>query len=193
MSDKADEAARARREQKIQRQLDEALADSFPASDPVSIVTSSGGRGLGEATAPRRGLTTRHPGEAPPGIDDLGRRQLQGGARLVDGGEHDRPPPDLVQVVEHLTAALQVKAAPVDARVVHELEGAVVAHVLRGDHRGAEVVFGREDRLVQPREVLLQHLHLAVAARVVAEQAELLGELAGEVIAHEAEVIVLLP
>jgi hypothetical protein len=41
MSDKADEAARARRDQKIQRQLDEALADSFPASDPVSIVTSS--------------------------------------------------------------------------------------------------------------------------------------------------------
>jgi hypothetical protein len=28
------------RQQKIQRQLDEALADSFPASDPVSIVTS---------------------------------------------------------------------------------------------------------------------------------------------------------
>ena len=26
--------------EKIQRQLDEALADSFPASDPVSIVTS---------------------------------------------------------------------------------------------------------------------------------------------------------
>jgi hypothetical protein len=25
---------------KVQRQLDEALADSFPASDPVSIVTS---------------------------------------------------------------------------------------------------------------------------------------------------------
>ena len=32
-------AAQARRE-KVQRQLDEALADSFPASDPVSIVTS---------------------------------------------------------------------------------------------------------------------------------------------------------
>lgn len=28
------------RQDKIQRQLDEALADSFPASDPVSIVTS---------------------------------------------------------------------------------------------------------------------------------------------------------
>jgi hypothetical protein len=27
--------------EKIQRQLDQALADSFPASDPVSIVTSN--------------------------------------------------------------------------------------------------------------------------------------------------------
>jgi hypothetical protein len=39
MNDEAERAARRRREQKIQRQLDEALADSFPASDPVSIVT----------------------------------------------------------------------------------------------------------------------------------------------------------
>jgi hypothetical protein len=30
----------ARQRQKIQEQLDEALGDSFPASDPVSIVTS---------------------------------------------------------------------------------------------------------------------------------------------------------
>lgn len=30
----------ARKRLKIQQQLDEALADSFPASDPVSIVTS---------------------------------------------------------------------------------------------------------------------------------------------------------
>lgn len=28
------------RQERIQQQLDEALADSFPASDPVSIVTS---------------------------------------------------------------------------------------------------------------------------------------------------------
>jgi len=35
-----DEGSPAWRE-KIQRQLDEALADSFPASDPVSIVTSN--------------------------------------------------------------------------------------------------------------------------------------------------------
>jgi hypothetical protein len=42
MSDPADEADRERlRKQKIQRQLDEALADSFPASAPVSIVTSN--------------------------------------------------------------------------------------------------------------------------------------------------------
>ncbi len=33
-----EEAERQRR--KVQKQLDQALADSFPASDPVSIVTS---------------------------------------------------------------------------------------------------------------------------------------------------------
>jgi hypothetical protein len=35
-----DAEARRREQQRRQRQLDEALADSFPASDPVSIVTS---------------------------------------------------------------------------------------------------------------------------------------------------------
>jgi hypothetical protein len=35
-----DEARKRQLKQKIQRQLDEALEDSFPASDPVSIVTS---------------------------------------------------------------------------------------------------------------------------------------------------------
>ena len=40
MSDSPQDEARRRSAQKIQRQLDEALADSFPASDPVSIVTS---------------------------------------------------------------------------------------------------------------------------------------------------------
>ena len=34
------EQEEARKRQKIQQQLDEALEDSFPASDPVSIVTS---------------------------------------------------------------------------------------------------------------------------------------------------------
>ena len=41
MSDSpSDEARRRLREQKIQRQLDEALEATFPASDPVAIVTS---------------------------------------------------------------------------------------------------------------------------------------------------------
>lgn len=48
-----DEAAKRRQQQKIQRQLDEALADSSPASDPVSIVTSGDEEDWGtEATAP---------------------------------------------------------------------------------------------------------------------------------------------
>ena len=39
MDESQQEEARKRR--KVQEQLDEALADSFPASDPVSIVTSN--------------------------------------------------------------------------------------------------------------------------------------------------------
>jgi hypothetical protein len=52
MSESEDDA---RKRQKIQRQLDEALADSFPASDPVSIVTSNEEEDWGEdpsGTAP---------------------------------------------------------------------------------------------------------------------------------------------
>jgi hypothetical protein len=45
-----DEAGRRR--QKIQRQLDEALEDSFPASDPVSIVTSQEEEDWGEGETP---------------------------------------------------------------------------------------------------------------------------------------------
>lgn len=40
----------ARKRQKIQRQLDEALEDSFPASDPVSIVTSNEEEDWGDAS-----------------------------------------------------------------------------------------------------------------------------------------------
>ena len=36
----ADSAARERAARHLEEQLDEALADSFPASDPVSFVTS---------------------------------------------------------------------------------------------------------------------------------------------------------
>ena len=40
MSDSPVEARKRRGWEKVQRQLDEALDASFPASDPVSIVTS---------------------------------------------------------------------------------------------------------------------------------------------------------
>jgi hypothetical protein len=61
MSDPAQDAARRRR-QKIQRQLDEALEATFPASDPVSIVTSDEEEDWGEGEAPPP------PGKpAPPG------------------------------------------------------------------------------------------------------------------------------
>ena len=48
-----DEASKRQR-QKIQRQLDEALADSFPASDPVSIVTSHEEEDWGDPSAAPR-------------------------------------------------------------------------------------------------------------------------------------------
>ena len=50
MSERRPEAApeQRRRNEKIQRQLDEALEDSFPASDPVSIVTSHNEEDWGE-------------------------------------------------------------------------------------------------------------------------------------------------
>ena len=52
MSNPPDDDARERRKQeKIQRQLDEALAASFPASDPVSIVTSNEEEDWGETEA----------------------------------------------------------------------------------------------------------------------------------------------
>jgi hypothetical protein len=47
----------ARKRQKIQQQLDEALEDSFPASDPVSIVTSNEEEDWGtEPNAPGPGV-----------------------------------------------------------------------------------------------------------------------------------------
>jgi len=55
------EGDEARKRQKIQRQLDEALADSFHASDPVSIVTSNEEEDWGEPREPSA------PGSSQPG------------------------------------------------------------------------------------------------------------------------------
>jgi hypothetical protein len=69
MSDSALEQEQRRRQerQRIQRQLDDALAASFPASDPVSIVTSHGEEDWGEDPAPAVPDTPAPP--EPPGRD----------------------------------------------------------------------------------------------------------------------------
>jgi hypothetical protein len=51
----------ARQREKIQQQLDEALGDSFPASDPVSIVTSHEEEDWGEAREKPAGGATKTP------------------------------------------------------------------------------------------------------------------------------------
>ena len=57
-----EESERQRR--KVQKQLDEALEDSFPASDPVSIVTSQEEEDWGEGES----TPAVAPGsKAPPG------------------------------------------------------------------------------------------------------------------------------
>lgn len=57
-------AQERRRKEKVQRQLDEALEDSFPASDPVSIVTSQDEEDWGE-DADERG-ESQTPGAKEP-------------------------------------------------------------------------------------------------------------------------------
>ncbi|HLJ37398.1 MAG TPA: hypothetical protein VKT54_03210 [Steroidobacteraceae bacterium] len=51
-SPRTEEARSRAQAEKIQRALDEALADSFPASDPVSIVTSHEEEDWGEPDDP---------------------------------------------------------------------------------------------------------------------------------------------
>jgi len=58
-----EEAERQRR--KVQQQLDEALEDSFPASDPVSIVTSQAEEDWGEGESAPAPATPK----APPKTD----------------------------------------------------------------------------------------------------------------------------
>jgi len=56
--------------EKIQRQLDEALEDSFPASDPVSIVTSQDEEDWGADEAEPARPSTKEPSapaSSPPG------------------------------------------------------------------------------------------------------------------------------
>ena len=59
--DSARDEAR-RRHRKIQQQLDEALAASFPASDPISIVTSTEEEDWGDTETPPPAKPTSPPG-----------------------------------------------------------------------------------------------------------------------------------
>ena len=58
-----EESERQRR--KIQKQLDEALEDSFPASDPVSIVTSQEEEDWGAGTGAGAGEGDSAPAATP--------------------------------------------------------------------------------------------------------------------------------
>jgi len=62
MSDSPDEARKRRGWEKVQRQLDEALDLTFPASDPVSIVTSHEEEDWGTEPA----VPEPKPGPVPP-------------------------------------------------------------------------------------------------------------------------------
>jgi hypothetical protein len=65
MSDPPPDEARKRRSERIQRQLDEALAATFPASDPVAIVTSHEEEDWGmDAAAPEAPATPKQPGQS---------------------------------------------------------------------------------------------------------------------------------
>ena len=59
-----EESERQRR--KIQKQLDEALEDSFPASDPVSIVTSQEEEDWGAGTGEGDSAPAVTPGSKAP-------------------------------------------------------------------------------------------------------------------------------
>jgi len=54
-----------RHRRKIQKQLDEALEDSFPASDPVSIVTSQEEEDWGEERPAKPGSPPETPTTVP--------------------------------------------------------------------------------------------------------------------------------
>src|SRR5581483_285229 len=99
----------------------------------------------------------------------LRRRQLESRASLIDGGECDRAAPHTLDVVDHSSAAFEIEPSPIARAVVHQLQGAVIAHMRRGYARGAEVVFGAEHCLLQRRHVGLEDLDLPVAAGVEAE------------------------
>src|SRR5438309_2297772 len=62
-------------------------------------------------------------------FSQLRSRQLERRARLIHGGEHDRPAPHALHVIQHLAATLEIQTAPVDGIVMREFQRTVVADV----------------------------------------------------------------
>ena len=64
----AENEAKKRRAERIERQLDEALEGTFPASDPVAIVTSQDEEAWDdEPPEPKEPKEPSAPGPSPPG------------------------------------------------------------------------------------------------------------------------------
>src|SRR5581483_3434300 len=108
---------------------------------------------------------------------------------LVDGVQTHGPPPHPLDVLQHSRRAVEVEAAPVARVVVREDQRPVVAQLGHRDARRAVVELGREDRLAQLVDVAARHADLAVGVGLEDEELQLLGEVAVEVVADEAEVV----
>ena len=110
----------------------------------------------------------------------------------VHGVQHHRPAPHAPDVLEHLAPPVLIDATAIGEVVVLQFQGAIIAQLRHRDIRRAEIVLRREQRLVQAMQVGIHHFDLPIGATGEAEQFQLIGNLAGQVIAHEAEVIIFL-
>src|SRR5690606_13212083 len=99
--------------------------------------------------------------------------------------------PHLMNVLEHLTAALEIEPAAVGLVIVRELQRAIDPHMPGGYRRRTEVVLRTQQILPKRFHVVLENLDLAVGASAVAEHSKLVRELASEIVAQEPEVVVL--
>src|SRR5690606_20467782 len=128
----------------------------------------------------------------PPVSRKLGRhRNFHRIVLVIHRDDGDRPAPYARDVLEHLATAIGIQSAPIRDVIMNELELAVDVNA-RGAHgRRAEAVLGREQRIVQRRQVALLNGQRAVCRTLEAEELQLRRDLLSEVIANEAEVIVL--
>src|ERR1700687_3824904 len=96
-----------------------------------------------------------------------------------------------MHILEHAGRALRIKAATVGPMIMQELERAVDANVGGGDGRRAEIVLWRQERIVELREISVENGGGAFLFGGEAGPLELGRELRGQMVADEAEVVVL--